>query len=215
MMTFFAFDLTIKRRSCNMNVVQFGGDKMNKMVTSKEAILDVSRNLAATQGLKSINMRSVAKECHVAVGSIYNYFPSKGELITATIESIWLTIFHNTHDCLHFNSFVECIEWIYQQMLRGTKEYPDFFFIHSDAFGKENKELGKQEMLKYFEHMCQNLHTVLRQDQLVKRNVFHDSLKEEDFIEFVFVSMLNALSQHQSSCQVLIEIIKKVIYEST
>ena len=30
-----------------MNIVQFGGDKMNKVVTSKEAILDVSRNIAA------------------------------------------------------------------------------------------------------------------------------------------------------------------------
>ena len=44
-----------------MNIVQFGGDKMNKVVTSKEAILDVSRNIAATQGLKAINMRNVAK----------------------------------------------------------------------------------------------------------------------------------------------------------
>ena len=161
-----------------MNIVQFGGDKMNKVVTSKEAILDVSRNIAATQGLKAINMRNVAKECNVAVGSIYNYFPSKGELITATVESIWLIIFHNTHDCLRFKNFIECIEWLYQQMLRGTKEYPDFFFIHSDAFEKENKELGKQEMLKYFEHMYQNLHTVLRQDHLVKRHIFDDSLKE-------------------------------------
>ena len=195
-----------------MNIVQFGGDKMNRVVTSKEAILDVSRNIAATQGLKAINMRNVAKECNVAVGSIYNYFPSKGELITATVESIWLIIFHNTHDCLRFKNFIECIEWLYQQMLRGTKEYPDFFFIHSDAFEKENKELGKQEMLKYFEHMYQNLHTVLRQDHLVKRHIFDDSLKEEDVIEFVFSNMITALSHRQASCQVLIEIIKKVIY---
>lgn len=195
-----------------MNIVQFGGGEMNKVVTSKEAILDVSRNIAANQGLKAINMRSVAKECNVAVGSIYNYFPSKGELITATVESIWLMIFHNAHDCLQFHDFIKCIEWLYQQMLNGTKEYPDFFFIHSDAFEKENKELGKQEMLRYFEHMYQNLHIVLRQDPKVKRDVFQVSLTEEDFIEFVFANMMNALLHRQSSCYILIEIIKKVIY---
>ena len=63
-----------------MNIVQFGGDKMNRVVTSKEAILDVSRNIAATQGLKAINMRNVAKECNVAVGSIYNIFLLKENL---------------------------------------------------------------------------------------------------------------------------------------
>ena len=53
---------------------------------------------------------------------------------------------------------------------------------------------------------------VLRQDHLVKRHIFDDSLKEEDFIEFVFSNMITALSHRQASCQVLIEIIKKVIY---
>lgn len=47
---------------------------MNKVVTSKEEILKVSRKLIMEQGWKSVNIRVVAASCGVAVGSIYNYF---------------------------------------------------------------------------------------------------------------------------------------------
>ncbi|MDD4781161.1 MAG: TetR/AcrR family transcriptional regulator [Tissierellia bacterium] len=36
-----------------------------------------------------LNMKDVAHKCGISVGSVYNYFQSKGDLIVATIESIW------------------------------------------------------------------------------------------------------------------------------
>ncbi|MGM2743209.1 TetR/AcrR family transcriptional regulator, partial [Bacillus cereus group sp. Bce013] len=60
---------------------------MNTPVTSREAILATCRNLVSENGITSINMRSVAQVCQVALGSIYYYFPSKNNLLIATIES--------------------------------------------------------------------------------------------------------------------------------
>lgn len=65
---------------------------MNKIITSEEAILSVCRDFVAKSGLQSINIRDVAKKCGVSIGSIYNYFPTKSDLIVATIESIWKEI---------------------------------------------------------------------------------------------------------------------------
>ena len=53
---------------------------MNLPSTSKEEIISICQRLAKEKGLSSINMRSVAIECSVSVGAIYNYFPSKSEL---------------------------------------------------------------------------------------------------------------------------------------
>lgn len=47
---------------------------MNTIVTSKEAILAECRAIVMEKGISSINMRSVAAACGVAVGSLYNYF---------------------------------------------------------------------------------------------------------------------------------------------
>ena len=66
---------------------------MNKAVTSKEEILEVSRSIAASKGITAVNMRTVASECGIALGSLYNYFTSKAELLSATVEAVWADIF--------------------------------------------------------------------------------------------------------------------------
>ena len=59
---------------------------MNTIVTSKEEILKTSRALIQEQGWSAVSIRSVAAACGVSVGSIYNYFDSKAELVSATVE---------------------------------------------------------------------------------------------------------------------------------
>ena len=58
---------------------------MNLTATSEEAIIEACQRIVKEKGLSAVNMRSVAAECNVAVGSIYNYFPSKSDLLCAAI----------------------------------------------------------------------------------------------------------------------------------
>ena len=58
---------------------------MNTIVTSKEQILETSRELIRQQGWTAVNIRTVAAACGVSVGSIYNYFDSKSALVSATV----------------------------------------------------------------------------------------------------------------------------------
>ena len=62
---------------------------MNTVVTSREQILDAAKEIAALEGATQISIRGVAKACGVSVGSIYNYFPTKSELVIAVIEDFW------------------------------------------------------------------------------------------------------------------------------
>ena len=66
---------------------------MNTIITSKEDILKTSRELIREQGWSAVNIRSVAAACGVSVGSIYNYFDSKADLVGETVESVWCQIF--------------------------------------------------------------------------------------------------------------------------
>ena len=47
---------------------------MNTSVTSRDAILSVSRQFITQNGFGSVNMRAIAAACGVSVGSVYNYF---------------------------------------------------------------------------------------------------------------------------------------------
>ena len=57
-----------------MNIVHYGGFFVNLTITSKEEILKAGRKIAQEKGLSAINMRSVAAECNIALGTLYNYY---------------------------------------------------------------------------------------------------------------------------------------------
>ena len=50
---------------------------MNTVITSKKSIMQVCRHIVAESGLTALNMRSVADECHIALGTLYNYYADK------------------------------------------------------------------------------------------------------------------------------------------
>ena len=66
---------------------------MPKKYESKSMILEVCRQLIASEGIGAINMRKVASLSNLAIGSLYYYFPSKDDLLIASIESVWEDIF--------------------------------------------------------------------------------------------------------------------------
>ena len=114
---------------------------MNTIVTSKEEILKTSREMIRQQGWSAISIRSVAAACGVSVGSIYNYFDSKSDLVGATVESVWCEIFHRPDNDAVFRDVQVCVTWIYERMAYGGEQYPGFFTLHSLGFmGKEKPD---------------------------------------------------------------------------
>ncbi|MEI3425491.1 MAG: TetR/AcrR family transcriptional regulator [Christensenellales bacterium] len=80
---------------------------MNTIVTSRAEILKASRELIRQEGWSAISIRSVAAACGVSVGSIYNYFDSKTELVSATVESLWEEIFHRPENAEYVSKYRE------------------------------------------------------------------------------------------------------------
>lgn len=184
---------------------------MNTVITSKEEILRNSCELIQRQGWSAVNIRSVATACGVSVGSIYNYFGSKAELVSATIESVWHDIFHLPQETLRFNDTLACIIWIYERMEYGCKKYPGFFALHSFTFGQEKSD-GKQLMYQTWEHIINGLGSVLKQDPKVRSDAFDQQFTAEKFSDILFSLILSALLRQDYDPSAVLEIIRRTIY---
>lgn len=185
---------------------------MNTVVTSREAILAASRQIASSEGLNAINMRAVAKACGVAVGSVYNYFPSKADLMAATVEDIWRSIFHKAADCGGYDSFCSCIEDFFTAIRNGLAEHPAFFAAHSLGFEAADRKKGREMMEQYYIHIQNGFLEVLKRDCEVKDGVFDSTFCREDFVEFVFSNILTLLVKNEPSCRILTETVKRILY---
>lgn len=55
----------------------------------QEALIREARRMLLTDGGRAMTIRNVAGCCHVAVGTVYNYFKSKDELMAYVILADW------------------------------------------------------------------------------------------------------------------------------
>ena len=167
---------------------------MNTIVTSKEDILKNSRELIREKGWAAVSIRSVASACGVSVGSIYNYYDSKAELISATVESVWCEIFHRPQDEAVFQDVQTCVKWMYERMAYGCEQYPGFFTLHSLGFMQEDKADGKRHMQQIWHHILNGLCTVLQQDTKIRPDAFNAQFTVEKFADVLFSLMLVCLA---------------------
>lgn len=186
---------------------------MNHMVTSKERILQASRNLIQEKGWKAINIRAVAANCNVSVGAIYNYYESKADLIAATVESIWHDIFHMEENEIIINDFIHCINWIYARIKQGNEVYPDFLNMHSMSFSGEDKLKGQELMKNSLSHIREKLCYVLSQDRKVRTDCFNNEFTQEKFVDFVISSIMQSLLNESDNATILIEMIRRSVYK--
>lgn len=185
---------------------------MKTSITSKEAIMQVCRKMAAEQGLAAINMRAVAQECGIALGTLYNYCSGKDELLLATVESIWKDIFHGNGDCETAFSFPEYVSYLFDCARKGAAEYPDFLTAHAFALAGSKRGEAKSTMERYFVHMKTGMLAVLRADPLVHSEKFSPSLTEKDLVDFVLDNLLLLLMKQAESCAALVELLRRAIY---
>lgn len=55
----------------------------------KNSILLYAKEIVITEGIENLTMREVSKKSGIAVGTIYNYFPTKKDLTIELIENYW------------------------------------------------------------------------------------------------------------------------------
>ena len=185
---------------------------MNPMATSKENILQISRKLIQQNGWAGVNIRSVATACGVSVGCIYNYFESKTDLLSATVESIWSDIFHHPEDEAVFQDTLSCVRWMYKQLEYGCQRYPGFFTHHALGFVQQDTADGKQQMQRAWQHILDALCTVLRNDARIRADAFTAEFTVEKFAEMLFSLMLSALVRQDFDPSTVLEIVQRAVY---
>ncbi|EKV57214.1 TetR family transcriptional regulator [Brachyspira hampsonii 30446] len=185
---------------------------MNNIITSKEDILKASRELIKRKGINSINMRSVAEEANIAVGSIYNYFKSKEELTIAVIVSVWADIFHSSDISLESESFIDSIDSIFKILEKGDKKYPNFFALHSNIMFGKNKDKGVNVMMNMIKHIKDNMYKTIIKDKNIREDAFNDNLNTDKFIDIIFSFIMDSMMKGNYDSSSIKEIIKRTIY---
>ena len=123
---------------------------MPKILDSmRDQLLTAARRQIESSGYAKTTIRSVAAECGIAVGTVYNYFPSKDMLIAAFLSEDW----HACVDAIAAHESDDAatrLKRIYDALLAFSKRYHALFSDadakkpYQQAFGTRHKMLREQ-----------------------------------------------------------------------
>ena len=183
---------------------------MNTVVTSREEILRAAGEMVKVGKGDGVSMRGIARECGIAVGSIYNYFPTKNDLMIAVVVEMWKEIFFVPLSKIEGKSFLVVVECILERMGENRGEGQGFLAGHAFVVG--DKEKGHLVMEEYLGHMREELLAVLMGDSAVVDEVWSDGFSAEDFVRFVVDFLVEDLMRGTDRAVFLRELILRVVY---
>jgi len=70
----------------------------------RTSLIQAARKSLLESELHDINVRKIARECGTAVGTVYNYFPSKEALIAESMMGDWLECVRNMREGANIES---------------------------------------------------------------------------------------------------------------
>lgn len=113
----------------------------------KEIILQ-SEKILFEKGYQHFTMREAANRCGIAVGTLYNYFSSKDELIGYILFNDWQIILTSMRKkCENAKNIEEALESLYQGIMNFSEKYRAIWDNYGSSIGLNSHYISRHEKL--------------------------------------------------------------------
>lgn len=105
-----------------MKTIWLGSDNMPKIIKNLEEKIFISaKELFCKNGYENVDMKTIAVNCNIAVGTLYNYFPNKKELYLSVVTKSWNNTFNKLGEIIEHNEpdisrIKSCIKILYEDI---------------------------------------------------------------------------------------------------
>lgn len=121
----------------------------------KENILNTARDMILVEGLNSISIRELSSRCNISIGTIYNYFDSKQDIVISVVWQEWYSTLNRMD--YHNNSNIDYIEKLKIIFI----EIRSFLnIVHNMQYGDFFNTIGIEKLMK-IKNNKKDLHEVL------------------------------------------------------
>lgn len=177
----------------------------------QQLILSKAKDILYKEGYQKLSMRNISKACNIALGTIYNYYPTKKELLVEMMVGFWHEYFYRIegaanldctfHDKLHkiFNELSIFIK-TFKEIWLKPKLYDNPDYIES---GIEKENIYIERLIIFIENI---LIKEINADQVQCKLDTYETAK---FILMNFITIIQMPSFKYSSFEV---ILKELIY---
>lgn len=130
------------------------------IVGVRENILENTKQQLFEEGYANISLRKIAKNCHIAVGTIYNYFPDKETILANILLEDWMLLLLDVENhCQTSTSLIDGMFYIYKAIESYCLKYQKLFeqAPHPMQMVQSRHQLLIQQLSQKLEILFSNL----------------------------------------------------------
>lgn len=209
-----------------------------RSVITSEEILEQAYQLACEQGLRSLSIRSIAAACDVSVGTVYNSYASKTELINDVVGMFWQRAFAETMKTLaanqedapdrrvnddlttggddnatrESNDFIVFCETLSQSLKSALKEFRKDFLSDLSVLSEGDRLSAQKREQQSFIHARAGIKQALLGDPRVKQERLIGALAPDDLAALIWEALLDSARDEMGYDKTLFELLKATLY---
>ena len=186
-----------------------------RSVITSEEILEQAYQLACEQGLQSLNIRSIAAACDVSVGTVYNSYASKTELINDVVGMFWQRAFSETMKTLashEGNDFISFCEALSQSLKSALKEFRKDFLSDLSALSESDRLSAQKREQQSFIHARAGIKQVLLGDPRIKQDQLTGALTPDALAALIWETLIDSARDDMDYDKTLFELLRAALY---
>lgn len=174
-----------------------------------QLILDTAKNILFTEGYSKLSMRNIAKECNIGIGTIYNYFPTKRDLVIEMIAVYWTDYFDILHKIIYNNEDIfNKLHNIFNKLEVFIKTFKEIWLrpelYHSPDYVKN----GLKRENVYMENLIRRIEDLLVRESLNAGSTLRlkfDSYETAKFIILNYITIIQMPSFSYESFEIFLK----------
>ncbi|MCI9372092.1 MAG: TetR/AcrR family transcriptional regulator [Lachnospiraceae bacterium] len=174
----------------------------------RSTLLELACQIADSEGLDAVNIRSLAGRAGIATGTVYNYFSCKDEILLALTEEYWRQALLQMKTVITADSFcgqlLEIFTFLQEQIDRSAGKLMSSLG-NIEATGHARMASMQSELISALIH-C------LEQDTHVRRDIWNETFTKERFARYIMMNLLMLLKTETPDVDFFITMINRTIY---
>lgn len=158
----------------------------------KQLILSKAKELLYNEGYTKLSMRALSRACDIALGTIYNYYPTKKELIIEMMTDYWQNYLYILKDIVSSNdSLYIKLNKIFDELSVFIKSFKQLWLTPELYDSPEYIKGGLEKEYVFMERLIVVIEDILKKEQANNNiQIKLDSYETAKFILMNFITMV-------------------------
>jgi AcrR family transcriptional regulator len=194
-------------------VCDFGrGSHLPKIIENpKQLILDEAKKILYSEGYAKLSMRNISKACGIALGTIYNYYPTKHDLVIGMMADYWHSNMNKFESIVSMDgSFYDKLDRIFDQLSGFIKTFREEWLNPGFYAQPDYVRRGSKEEILYVDKLTDIIEGIL--DREIKAGRIKSRVTSKEAARFIMMNFVTMIQMPAFEYPAFKKILKEIIY---